>query len=105
MPSKAAEQFDKKFNMMSKELRTLMKQMLCLSPCERLSAKELIKAPYFNSIRNKEQEDDADFQVKVTVDEDLTFDYETFEDSLSVNQYLKLIQGELTVFKKTIWYL
>lgn len=61
MPDKASEQFDKKFSTMSKELRSLLKKMLFMSPDKRLSAKELIKSPYFDSIRNKDQEEDADF--------------------------------------------
>lgn len=56
-----------------------------LNPNERLSAKELIKSNYFDSIRNKEQEEDADFEILVKVDEQLTFDYDTFQDSISVN--------------------
>ena len=87
---------------MSKDLRGLLKKMLYMSPDHRFSAKDLIKSPYFDSIRNKDQEEDADFKIKVSVDEELTFDYETFEDSVKTTQYIKLIKMELDLFKKSI---
>jgi serine/threonine protein kinase len=44
---------DKKFSLLSKELRLILKQMLNFNPNERLSARELINNSYFESIRNQ----------------------------------------------------
>lgn len=44
---------DKKFSLLSKELRLILKQMLNFNPNERLSARDLINNSYFESIRNQ----------------------------------------------------
>lgn len=91
MPEEGVNMINMIFKDFSKGLRKLLKQMLIFNPNERLSAKDLISSPYFDSCRNLSQEQDAEFEIKVAVDEENAFNYSTFQDTFSIDDYKNLI--------------
>lgn len=89
MPRKASNRIDKIFKGgISKDLRQILKNMLNFNPYERLTAKELLNNNYFAKIRNLEQEKGADFTVKLTIDDQLTYDYDALVDENSIEKYM-----------------
>jgi len=95
-------QIDVKFTRLSVELRTILKRMLDFNPFDRQSAKDLITNKYFENIRNAAQEEDADFEIKLQVDEEDCFDYEELIDNVPVKTYVTILKEELSKFKKLL---
>ena len=58
----------------------MLKALLKLNPQERVSAKECLKNPMFDSFRNQSLEKDAPQQVYLPLDDELSLNYDDLED-------------------------
>lgn len=91
---------DKKLSKINPNLRDLVKKMLVLNPNERLTSRELIKLPIFDSLRNPVQEVVASKQIELPLERDGMYDYETFEDKVSVADFQAAIEEEIKLLKE-----
>ena len=66
-----------KFNLKYPLLLDVLQWLLRLNPYFRCSASELLKNPIFNKVRNPNLEKSAPFKIKLSIDKDEAFDYET----------------------------
>jgi hypothetical protein len=72
-----------------------------MNPEKRISAKECLKNPVFDSIRNPELEVDAPFKIYLDVDKTSSYNYETDHNILYSNaeEYRAAILQEILSFK------
>ena len=72
-----------------------------MNPAKRSSAKECLKSPVFDSIRNSELELDAPFKIYLDVDKTTSYNYKTDDNILYSNadEYRAAILQEILSFK------
>jgi len=75
----------KVFKYCSKDLQRILQKMLHIDPSKRITPKEALKDPMFNSVRDAELETSSSFKVRVPIEEEGMFDYAEFKNhSLSL---------------------
>ena len=76
--------------------------MLEYNPGFRPSAKELIQHPYFDAIRNKNQEEEAPTHVHQKMHLPGVLDYEQKMDHNRIKDYRKMLMEEINYLKKPL---
>ena len=77
------------------ELRAILKDLLQLNPYFRKTASECLQNPIFDDIRNPNQEKNPKGQLKLEVDQDEAFDYETGKSTKYTKaDFLNIIRNE-----------
>ena len=82
----------------SPELRQILKDLLQLNPYFRKTASECLQNPIFDDIRNLNQEKNPKGKLKLSVDQDEAFDYETGKSTKYTKaDFLNIIRNEASI--------